>query len=88
MRARAMVHGAATVVNAIACGLGGAFGISLLMEAGVRFFEGRGITVRTNPTDESPDLAKHSVMVAMERVGVDGLGARCGLVRTYPLVSG
>lgn len=74
MEGKGFCHGAATIVNGIATGMGASFGIGLRTEARVRLVDEPGrFDVRIgNDPGEDPGLAVHCVRGVLERFGLAG----------------
>jgi len=91
MKAKSTVHGAATIVNAIATGLGAAFGVSLWTKACVMLVdnpEGLEVSIRGAP-EEDTSLVKHCLMVVLERFKLsDRFGARIETESSIPIACG
>jgi len=72
MIGEAVSHGAVTVVNAIATGMGAAFGIDLYTRARVRLTSEPGIRVIMDDMTEDPRLVEICVEEILSRFGVEG----------------
>lgn len=89
MRAKAIAHGAITIVNAIPSGLGVAMGIDLWTEASVEFGEYDGIEVRImDAVEEGKNLAEKVVEKILKKAGLRGLGARVKTRSNIPIGKG
>jgi len=73
MKGTATTHGAASIVNGIACGKGAAFGLALEMVATVELTgePGRFDVLIENEPDEETALARHCVQKVLERFGLE-----------------
>lgn len=81
MEGRAVCYGAATIVNAISCGCGGAFGIRTSVVARVLIRDDGSISVRMHGEgDGNPKLAVEAFSIVLRRLGVEDAG---GLVETW-----
>lgn len=90
MRGRAVVHGAITVVNAIAIGKGAALGVDLSMEARVEITEKPGeITVEVHgQKGVATSLAEYTVKEVFARCGSNNLGANVETFSEIPVARG
>ncbi|MEM4297478.1 MAG: shikimate kinase [Nitrososphaerota archaeon] len=90
MKAVAEVHGAVTIVNAIATGRGAALGIGLKTVAEVEIEpDSRSIYVQIEGSpDEDTLLAKEVVKEVFKRFGVEGCGARVITRSDIPIARG
>lgn len=74
MKGTATAHGAATVVNGIACGKGAAFGLALETTATVELTREPGrfeVRIEEEPGEETA-LAEHCVRLVLEKFGLAG----------------
>ena len=89
MRAKAIAHGAITIVNAIPSGLGAAMGIDLWTEALVEFGEFGGIEVEiVDAVEEDKSLAEKVVEKVLKKAGLNRLGARVKTRSNIPIGKG
>ena len=89
MRAKAIAHGAITIVNAIPSGLGAAMGIDLWTEALVEFGEFGGIEVEImDAVEEDKSLAEKVVKKVLKKAGLNRLGARVKTRSNIPIGKG
>ena len=89
MRAKAIAHGAITIVNAIPSGLGAAMGIDLWTEALVEFGEFGGIEVEiVDAVEEDKSLAEKVVKKVLKKAGLNRLGARVKTRSNIPIGKG
>ncbi|MGD0057334.1 MAG: shikimate kinase [Methanomassiliicoccales archaeon] len=90
MRGKAVCHGAATIVNAIATGKGAAFGISLRTWAEVELTSTQGIEVEIEGfEDEDPRLARRCVENVLHTYAKnDGYGAKVKTRSEIPISRG
>src|SRR3990172_8313243 len=90
MRARARVHGAITIVNAIATGKGAALGIGLETEARVELVESdREVSVTVQgEKDVDTALAQCAVREALSRFSITDCGARVETLSEIPIAKG
>ena len=89
MRAKAIAHGAITIVNAIPSGLGAAMGIDLWTEALVEFGEFGGIEVEImDAVEEDKSLAEKVVEKVLKKAGLNRLGARVKTRSNIPIGKG
>jgi len=84
--ATARAHGAATIVNAMACGRGAAFGIDLYTEAEVTLV-GAGIDARIAGECENTSLIEACVKNTLAHIGMD-TGARVDTKSNIPIARG
>jgi shikimate kinase len=73
MKGTATTHGAASIVNGIACGRGAAFGLALRTEATVELTGEPGrfdVRIENEPGEETA-LARHCVSLVLERLGLE-----------------
>jgi shikimate kinase len=91
MKGRSRVHGAATIVNAIATGLGAAFGIDLWTQAEVELKDDPKdleVSIIGNP-EEDTCLAKECFRVVLESLGVPNrFGAMIRTESNIPIACG
>ena len=90
MRGRALVHGAATIVNGIATGKGAAFGIDLWTEARVELTQDAGVVegkILSDP-EESTILIEKCMEVLFDRFGIRELGAEVTTDSNIPIARG
>ena len=91
MEASAFCHGAATIINGIALGKGGAFGIALKTEAKVELTNEPGIfEVKIQGDDkENPDLARHCVLEVLKKFEMESqYGAKITTTSDIPISRG
>jgi len=89
LRAKAIAHGAITIVNAIPSGLGAAMGIDLWTEALVEFGEFGGIEVEImDAVEEDKSLAEKVVKKVLKKAGLNRLGARVKTRSNIPIGKG
>jgi shikimate kinase len=91
MKGKATTHGAATVVNGIACGKGAAFGVALETTATVELTGEPGrfeVSIEDEPGEETA-LAEHCVRLVLEKFGLAGEhGARIATRSQIPMSRG
>jgi len=91
MSGLAKTHGAASVVNGIACGKGAAFGLALETVAAVELTGEPGrfeVSIEDEP-DEEAALARHCVEMVLERFGLAGqYGAKISTRSQIPISRG
>ncbi len=89
MRGRARVHGAVSIVNAIATGRGAAMGVDLWTEAEVSLRDDGEIMVFIeDEPGEDTSLARKVVEKVLERVGMRGWGAEVRTKSNIPIGRG
>lgn len=89
MRARARVHGAISIVNAIPTGRGAAMGIDLWTEAEVSLRKNSGIrVVIEDEPSEDTRLAEKVVKTVLERAGLRSWGAEVRTRSNIPIGRG
>ncbi|MBI4392173.1 MAG: shikimate kinase [Euryarchaeota archaeon] len=89
MRGAATVHGAATIVNALATGKGAAFGIGLTTTAEVELTADPTIAVAIEgQPDETTRLAEECVRRTLDHVGMKEQGARATTKSDIPISRG
>ncbi len=89
MKGFAIAYGASTIVNAMATGYGGAFGVDTYVKAEVELVEDPfkfEVYIEDDPS-ENPRLAVESVKVVMEKVGVK-MGAKVKTSGNIPIARG
>ncbi|MBN2250812.1 MAG: shikimate kinase [Candidatus Altiarchaeota archaeon] len=88
MKAQAVCHGAATIVNAIATGRGAAFGISLETKASVELDDsGEYNAMITDHPDEDATLIKLTAKKVLDYLGLD-YGAHINTESNIPAAAG
>ena len=87
MIGEAASRGAATLVNAIACGKGAAVGITLEMDVRVDLEEGRG-AIAVNGTDEGRDLVVACVQAVAARANMDRVKGEVAVRSDIPISRG
>jgi shikimate kinase len=91
MRGTATAHGAASVVNGIACGRGAAFGVALETTATVELTDEAGrfeVRIEDEPGEETA-LAEHCVRGVLQKFGLEGEhGARITTRSQIPMARG
>lgn len=91
MKGRATTHGAASIVNGIACGRGAAFGIALETSATVELTGEPGrfeVRIENEPGEETA-LAEHCVRKVLEKLGLEGEhGAKIATRSQIPMCRG
>jgi shikimate kinase len=91
LEASAFCHGAATIINGIALGKGGAFGIALKTEAKVELTNEPGIfeVMIQGDERENPDLARHCVLEVLKEFDLKGeFGAKITTSSDIPISRG
>jgi shikimate kinase len=91
MKGTATTHGAASIVNGIACGRGAALGLALEMVATVEFTgePGRFEVIIEDDPGEQTALAQHCVRKVLEKFGLEREhGARVSTRSTIPISRG
>ena len=90
MKAKAIVHGAVTIINAISTGNGGALGIDLKTEATVELLQdSRNIDVEIiGDKKEDPTLAKESVKAVLNYFSINKMGAHAKIKSEIPVARG
>ncbi len=90
MKARATMHGAITVVNAIAAGKGAALGVDLNAEAEVELLSSSEIGVVVEGVDEPVDtsLVQHVILEVLRRYSLANRGARVAIRSEIPVARG
>jgi shikimate kinase len=91
LEASAFCHGAATIINGIALGKGGAFGIALKTEAKVELTNEPGIFEVEIQGDEkeNPDLGKYCVLEVLRKFNLDKEhGAKITTISDIPISRG
>jgi shikimate kinase len=91
MKATATAHGAASIVNGIACGKGAAFGIALETTATVELTGEPGrfeVEIEDEPAEETA-LSEHCVRAVLAKLGLEGEhGARISTRSQIPMSRG
>jgi len=88
MKAKARVHGAVSILNAIPTGIGGAIGVDLWTEAEVEFFSGNGAIEIEIPEGEDPALAEEAVKIVLEHIEKKDVSARVKTSSNIPIGRG
>ncbi|MCD6342033.1 MAG: shikimate kinase [Thaumarchaeota archaeon] len=88
MKAKARVHGAVSILNAIPTGIGGAIGVDLWTEVEVEFFSGNGAIEIEIPEGEDPALAEEAVKIVLEHIGKKDVSARVKTSSNIPIGRG
>ncbi len=90
MIGEAVAHGAGTIVNAIACGRGVAFGVELWTKARVELTDEGGVVegkILSDP-EESSELIRVAVRKVLEKFNVTEYGARVTTESNIPISRG
>jgi shikimate kinase len=90
-KAKAISHGAATIVNAIALGKGAAFGVNLWTQAEVRLTDEPRIiqgTITSDPTENTSLIEKTVLRVLEHFKAVDSFGAKVTTTTNIPIARG
>lgn len=90
MIGEAVVHGAGTIVNAIACGKGSAFGVNLWTRARVELTDEAGVVEGRilNEPEEDTKLIRVAVRKVLEKFNVPEYGARVITESNIPISRG
>ncbi len=90
MIGEAVVHGAGTIVNAIACGKGSAFGVDLWTRARVELTDEAGVVEGRilNDPEEDTKLIRVAVRKVLEKFNVSEYGARVITESNIPVSRG